>query len=214
METVRDNVRIHPTAHVHPSAEIGPGAQVWHGVQIRERAKIGERCILGQGAYVDLDVVIGPDCKLQNYVCTFVGVTLESGVFVGPHACFTNDLNPRAVNADGSIKSATDWTVSKTLVKHGAAIGANSTIVCGVTIGRWALVAAGSVVSRDVPDHGLVRGNPARLVGFVSAHGYKATPAREPAAGDTEVEMRCSKTGETFRIPIDSYRLLKNRAQA
>jgi acetyltransferase-like isoleucine patch superfamily enzyme len=204
-----ENVRIHPTASVHPSAEIGAGTQIWHGVQVRERAKIGERCIFGQGAYVDLEVVIGADCKLQNYVCTFVGVTLESGVFVGPHACFTNDLNPRAINPDGSLKSATDWVVGKTLVKHGAAIGANSTIVCGTTIGRWALVAAGSVVTHDVPDHGLVRGNPARLVGFVSAAGHKATCVREPGPGDAEVEMRCTKTGETFRISAESYRATK-----
>lgn len=205
------SARIHPTATVSPDAVIADGAQIWHNVQVRERARIGARTIVGQGAYVDYEVVIGDDCKLQNYACVYVGVTLESGVFVGPHATFTNDLAPRAINADGSIKSLTDWTITKTLVKHGAAIGANATIVCGVTVGRWALVAAGSVVTKDVPDHGLVRGNPARLVGFVSAAGHKMTAEAEPGPNDEFVNMICSKTGSATKIAAATYRSAKSR---
>ncbi len=197
--------RIAPSADVHPDTEIGPAAQIWHHVQVRENAKIGARTILGRGVYVDAEVVIGADCKLQNYACTYHGVTLEDGVFVGPHACFTNDLYPRAINADGSIKSATDWNIAKTLVRYGAAIGANATIRCGVTVGRWALVAAGSVVTRDVPDYGLVRGNPARLVDFVSPHGHKMTVVADPAPNDTTVKMRCSETEEIFEVDRNAF---------
>ncbi|HMI89361.1 MAG TPA: acyltransferase [Polyangiaceae bacterium] len=193
--------RIHPTADVHPTATVGPGAQVWHYSQVRERARIGARCILGRGVYVDAEVSLGDDCKLQNYVCTYHGVTLEGGVFVGPHACFTNDLRPRAINADGGLKSADDWVVGKTLVKYGSSIGANATIVCGTTIGRWAIVAAGSVVTKDVPDNGLVRGNPARLVGFVSPDGFPMEPTGDPADANGAVAMRCTKSGTVYRIP-------------
>ena len=117
---------------------------------------IGENCILSKGVYVDAGVFIGNNVKIQNYVSVYHGVTIEDGVFVGPHVCFTNDLYPRSVNADGSLKAADDWTLSPILVKEGAAIGANSTIVCGTTIGRWAMIGSGSVVTKDVPDHGLV----------------------------------------------------------
>lgn len=165
--------RIHSSSVVADSARIGDGSQVWLFCQIRDNARIGKGCILGKGVYVDNDVVIGDNVKIQNNVSVFVGVTIEDGVFVGPHVCFTNDKVPRAVNPDMSLKSAHDWKVTPTRVKAGAAIGANATIVCGVTVGRWAMVAAGSVVSRDVPDHALVRGNPARVVGWVCACGRK-----------------------------------------
>lgn len=165
--------RIHPSSNVSEKAAIGDGSQIWLFCQIRDNARLGTGCILGKGVYVDNDVQIGNNVKIQNNVSVFVGVTIEDGVFVGPHVCFTNDKIPRAVNPDMSIKSAHDWKVTPTLVKAGAAIGANSTIVCGVTVGRWAMVAAGSVVSRDVPDHALVRGNPARVVGWVCACGQK-----------------------------------------
>lgn len=167
------NVRIHPTSVVSPEAKIGPGTQIWVGCQIREHASLGEQCILGKGVYVDSRVSIGNRVKIQNYVSIFEGVSIEEGVFVGPHVCFTNDFYPRAINGDGTLKSATDWTITHTQVRYGAAIGANSTIVCGVEIGRWAMVAAGSVVTRNVPDFALVRGNPARVVGFVCPCGKK-----------------------------------------
>ena len=141
--------------------------------QVRENAVIGKGCIFGKGVYVDPDVVVGDNVKIQNNASLYVGVTIEDGVFVGPHVCFTNDKIPRAVNPDMSLKSADDWHVSKTLVKKGAALGANSTIVCGTTVGAWAMVASGSVVTKDVPDHALVMGNPARVVGWVCSCGKR-----------------------------------------
>jgi acetyltransferase-like isoleucine patch superfamily enzyme len=163
--TDRTNVRIHATADVSPHAVIGTGTSIWNQAQVRERARIGAECVIGKNVYVDTDVVIGDRCKVQNNVSLFHGVTVEDGVFIGPHVCFTNDRLPRAVNRDGSAKTDADWEVSPTLVRRGAALGANSTILPGVTIGAWAMVGSGSVVTRDVDDHELVVGNPARRLG-------------------------------------------------
>jgi UDP-2-acetamido-3-amino-2,3-dideoxy-glucuronate N-acetyltransferase len=136
-------VRVHPTADVSDKAQIGDGTSIWHHAQVREGVHVGTNCILGKGVYVDNDVSIGNNVKIQNYVSVYHGVTLEDGVFIGPHVCFTNDMNPRAINPDGSLKAADDWVLTRTLVKRGAALGANSTIRCGVTIGDWALVGSG-----------------------------------------------------------------------
>ncbi len=163
----RPGVRIHPSAQVSDEAHIGQGTQVWLHCQIRERVRIGEQCILGKNVYVESDVAIGNCVKIQNNVSIYVGVEIEDGAFIGPHVCFTNDLYPRAVNPDGTLKNADDWTVTRTTIRRGASLGANSTIVCGHEVGEWALVAAGSVVTRDVPAHALVRGNPAKVVGYV-----------------------------------------------
>lgn len=192
--------RTHSTSVVSDQAEIGEGTQIWLFCQVRERTTIGERCILGKGVYVDSDVTIGNDVKIQNNVSIFVGVAIEDGVFVGPHVCFTNDKLPRAVNPDMSLKGAQDWVVTKTLVKAGAAIGANSTVVCGVTVGRWSMVAAGSVVTRDVPDHALVRGNPARVVGWVCACGQKVTLDAATGEGTCSCGRRLVKAGSGARM--------------
>jgi acetyltransferase-like isoleucine patch superfamily enzyme len=148
------------------------------------------------GVYVDAGVVIGNRCKLQNRVSVYSGVMLEDGVFVGPHATFTNDRTPRAVTPDGRIQSDEDWTVSPTLVREGASIGAAAVIVPGVTIGRWAMVAAGAVVTRDVPDHGLVMGNPARLVGYACVCGRTLT-----ARGELLYCARCDRTYDFPPLP-------------
>jgi acetyltransferase-like isoleucine patch superfamily enzyme len=172
---------IHPTADVSPQAVIGEGTRVWANVQIRERARIGRNCIIGRNGYIEFDVTIGDNVKIQNNASLYVGLTVEDGVFIGPHVVFTNDKLPRAINPDGSLKSAADWHVGKTLVQYGAAIGAGAVIVTGVTIGRWALVGSGAVVTKDVPDFGLVLGNPARLIGYVSATGVRCASAEEAA---------------------------------
>jgi UDP-2-acetamido-3-amino-2,3-dideoxy-glucuronate N-acetyltransferase len=166
-------IYIHPTADVSPKATLGEGTKVWHQAQVREGAVLGRNCILGKGAYVDFGVQIGDNVKIQNRASVYHGVTLENGVFVGPHVIFTNDKLPRAINPDGSLKSEDDWELGRILVKEGASLGAGAIIVTGVTIGRFAMVGAGAVVTKDVPDYGLVYGNPARLVGYVCERGHK-----------------------------------------
>lgn len=164
---------IHPSATVEDGAEIGEGTRVWHLVQIRPHAKVGKDCNIGRGVYIDAHVEVGNAVKVQNYVSIYEGVTIEDGVFVGPHVVFTNDKTPRAISPDGSPKSVDDWEVTTTRIKYGAALGANSVIVCGVTVGKWAMVGSGSVVSRDVPDYALVVGNPARVIGYVNEKGER-----------------------------------------
>ena len=175
----RASVSIHPTAEVSPEAIVGAGTRIWRQVHVREHARIGENCNIGKGVYIDAHVRIGSCVKIQNHVSVFEGVTLEGGVFIGPHVCFTNDLIPRAITPDGKLKSADDWQVTPTLVKYGASIGAGSVILCGVTIGSFALVGAGSMVTRDVPPHALVFGNPARLHGYVCRCARRLTDIHE-----------------------------------
>lgn len=162
---------VHKSADVSEKAAIGEGTRIWNWVQVRENVKIGKNCILSKGVYIDSGVTIGDNVKIQNNVSVYHGVTIEDGVFLGPHVCFTNDKLPRAVNPDGSLKDASDWLVSETVVRMGASIGANSTILPGITIGRFALIGSGSVVSKNVEDFSLVYGNPARVYGRVDESG-------------------------------------------
>lgn len=175
-----DTIYIHPTADVSPRATLGPGTKVWHQAQVREGAVLGRNCILGKGAYVDFGVQIGDNVKIQNRASVYHGVTLESGVFVGPHVIFTNDKMPRAINPDGSLKSDDDWELGYILVKEGASIGAGAIVVTGVTVGRFAMIGAGAVVTKNVPDYGLVYGNPARLQGYVCPCGHKMQATSDP----------------------------------
>jgi acetyltransferase-like isoleucine patch superfamily enzyme len=192
----RTSVRVHATAEVSPRASIGAGTSIWNQAQVREGARIGAGCVIGKNVYVDADVVVGDRCKIQNNVSLFHGVTLEDGVFVGPHVCFTNDKLPRAINPDGSSKSDDDWIVGPIRVRYGASLGANSTLLPGVTVGRWAMVAAGSLVSHDVADHELVRGNPARRVGSVCACG---TPLADRDDG-SPFSGNCPRCARPFRV--------------
>lgn len=166
---------VHPSATVEDGAQIGATTRIWHLVQVRTGAIIGDECIIGRGCFIDGGAIIGHRVKIQNYVSVYHGVEIEDGVFVGPNAVFTNDKVPRAIEPDGSLKSATDWNVSRTLVRYGASIGANATIVCGVTIGRWAMIGSGAVVTRDVADYAVVVGNPARVIGTVDEAGNRLT---------------------------------------
>src|SRR5256886_1469596 len=171
--------RIHLTADVSPEATIGDGTQIWHWVQVREGARIGRDCKIGKDAYIDADVVLGDGCKVQNFATIYKGVTIGNRVFVGPHACFTNNMYPRA--------DSTDWEIVPTRVEDGASIGANATVLCGITIGRRAMVAAGAVVTKDVPAHALVLGFPAMVKGWVCECGRPL-----------DRNMRCSHDGRVF----------------
>ncbi len=162
---------IHKSAYVE-DAEIGDGTDIWHFVHVRKGAKIGKNCNIGKGVYVDLNVVIGDNCKIQNFATIYQGVTISNDVFIGPHVCFTNDIRPRAFMWG-------DNRLVKTVVKNGASIGANATIIAGVTIGEYAMVGAGSVVTKDVPDYGLVVGNPAKVVGKVDKNGNVIEKCKE-----------------------------------
>jgi UDP-2-acetamido-3-amino-2,3-dideoxy-glucuronate N-acetyltransferase len=188
-----DNVYIHPTADVSPKAMLGDGVRIWHEAQVREGAVLGRNCILGKGVYIDFGVHIGDNVKIQNRASVYHGVTIESGVFIGPHAIFTNDRLPRAVNPDGSLKNDDDWELGKILVREGASIGAGAIIVAGVTIGRWAMIGSGSVVTRDVPDYGLVYGNPARLHGYSCPCGH----GLEQQSGDL---LKCPSCGREIVV--------------
>jgi acetyltransferase-like isoleucine patch superfamily enzyme len=156
---------IHITAHVSPEAVIGNGTKIWINSQIREHAHIGDYCIISKDTYIDEYVVIGDRVKIQNSVSVYHGVVIEDDVFIGPNVTFTNDRIPRAFN--------NNWKITQTLIRRGASIGANATVVCGITIGEYAMVGAGSVVVRDVPSHALVVGNPARQIGLVCKCGER-----------------------------------------
>ncbi|MDP9018470.1 MAG: N-acetyltransferase [Candidatus Eremiobacteraeota bacterium] len=164
---------VHATATLEDGAQVGRDTKIWHQAQVRTRAIIGERCIIGKGAFVDFDVVLGDDCKLQNYACVYHGVTLGRGVFVGPHAVFTNDMRPRATDPKFNPLGDGDWEVGETSVGDGASIGANATVLPNVRIGKWAIVAAAAVVTRDVPDYALVVGAPARVTGWLCMCGAR-----------------------------------------
>ncbi len=175
---------IHPTANVADSAQIGADTRVWHEAQVREDAVIGAECVIGKGVYVDRGVVVGNRVKIQNRASLYRGVTIEDGVFIGPHVSFSNDHYPRAVDPDGEPLGDDDWQVEPTLVAYGASIGAGAVILPGVVIGRWAMVGAGAVVTRNVADQALVLGTPARQAGYVCSCG-------RPLAG-TNGDWRCA----------------------
>jgi UDP-2-acetamido-3-amino-2,3-dideoxy-glucuronate N-acetyltransferase len=197
---------IHSTAEVSPRAVISEGTKIWHQAQVREGARLGANCIVGKGVYIDFGVIIGNNVKIQNGASIYHGVTLEDGVFCGPYCVFTNDRQPRAIDPNGTLKSADDWTVSETRVRTGASIGAHAAIVCGVTIGQWAMIGAGAVVTRDVPDYGLVYGNPARLHGFVCPCGEKLVAATNRQGIESgSIPMVCPKCRTEILIPQADY---------
>ena len=183
--------RIAATADVDESAQIGDGSSVWHLSQIRENAVLGENCIVGRGAYIGSGVRVGKNCKIQNDALVYEPAVLEDGVFIGPAVVLTNDHFPRAINPDGSLKSGHDWEPVGVTLKEGSAVGARSVCVAPVTIGRWATVAAGAVVTKDVPDFALVAGVPARRIKWV---GRAGVPLLEVGSG----EWKCPSTGEMY----------------
>ncbi|MGH8774622.1 MAG: acyltransferase [Jiangellaceae bacterium] len=183
--------RIAASADVDGRATIGDGSSVWHLAQVRENAVLGRRCVVGRGAYVGAGVRVGDNCKIQNYALVYEPAVLEDGVFVGPAVVLTNDTFPRAVNPDGTPKSGADWEAVGVRLRQGCSVGARAVCVAPVTIGRWATVAAGAVVSRDVPDFALVAGVPARQIKWV---GRAGVPLEDLGGG----HWRCPETGEEF----------------
>lgn len=195
---------VNDTADVASSATLGAGSKIWHYAQVRENAAIGENCIVGRGAYIGTGVEVGDNCKIQNYALVYEPAKLGKGVFIGPAVVLTNDHFPRAINADGSPKSADDWHPVGVEIGEGASIGANSTCIAPISIGRWALVGAGSVVVKDVPDFALVVGSPARRIGWVGTAGHPLTQQDDgtwlcPQTGASYVEAEANKLTEVLK---------------
>lgn len=183
---------VQSSADIDPNVEIGARTQVWHLAQVRAGARIGEGCVIGRGAYVGSEVRVGDSCKIQNHALIYEPAVLSRGVFVGPGAVLTNDRRPRAVNPDMTAKSATDWEPVGVRVHEGASIGAQAVCVAPLTIGRWAMVAAGAVVTHDVGDFELVAGNPARRIGWVGRAGASLIAAMDGFV--------CPLTGARYEI--------------
>ena len=181
---------VHPSAIVDEGAQLGPDCRVWHVVHISAGARIGARCSFGQNVYVGNDVLIGDNVKVQNNVSVYDAVTLEDDVFCGPSMVFTNVYNPRS-----AVTRKDEYR--RTLVGQGATLGANCTIVCGTTIGRHAFVGAGAVINRDVPDHALMVGVPARQIGWMSRFGERLPL---PVTSSEPVEATCPHTGDLYRL--------------
>ena len=176
---------VHPTAVVDPGAVIGPGTKIWHFAHISPGARIGGKCIFGQNTFVADGVTVGDNVKVQNNVAIYTGTVIEDDVFLGPSCVLTNVTNPRSQVNRHSL-------YEKTLIRRGATIGANATIVCGITLGRYCFIAAGAVVTKDVPDYALIQGVPGRQSGWMSRHGHLLKP-------DGVGEMRCSESGYLYR---------------
>jgi acetyltransferase-like isoleucine patch superfamily enzyme len=188
------NHSIKPGAQVHESAELGAGTTVWELAQIREGARLGTGCIVGRGVYIGAGVQIGDNVKLQNYALVYEPARLGDGVFVGPAVVLTNDRNPRSVDPEGRPKRGSDWDAVGVDVAEGASLGARSVCVAPLHVGRWAMVAAGAVVTKDVPDFALVVGVPARQIGWVGRSGVRLVQ-RAGSPGDWE----CTRTGALYR---------------
>lgn len=181
-------------ASIAETAVVAASAKVWDHAQVRERAVIGDHCVIGRGAYIGIGVHVGHSCKIQNHALVYEPAYLHDGVFIGPAVVLTNDRLPRAVNPDLTLKSASDWVAVGVTIHEGASVGARAVCVAPLTIGAWALVGAGSVVTRDVAPHALVVGNPATQVGWVGRSGHRLE------AGTTPNDWRCPVTHMLYRI--------------
>jgi acetyltransferase-like isoleucine patch superfamily enzyme len=179
--------RVHASADLEPDVAVGAGTSIWHRAQVRTGARIGAECVIGRDAFIDAGVSIGDRVKVQNLALVYHGVTVEDGVFIGPNAILTNDRFPRAITATGALARADDWTVGPIVLREGCSVGAGAVVVAGVDIGRFATVGAGAIVTRTVPDHALVVGNPARRLGWMCACGARLVgPDGAPAGAEPD----------------------------
>jgi len=196
--------RIHPSADLEPNVDVGPGTTIWHRAQVRTGARIGAQCIVGRDVFVDEGVVLGDRVKVQNAALLYHGVTVEDAVFIGPGVIVTNDRFPRAITSSGDVARAEDWEVSPVTLRYGSSIGAAAVVVAGTDVGRFATVGAGAVVTRDVPGHALVAGNPARRLGWVCACGHRlqdSTGHPAPAAFERyaiDTDLVCTACGRHY----------------
>ncbi|HAV92504.1 TPA: N-acetyltransferase [candidate division WOR-3 bacterium] len=188
---------VHQSSYVDKGAKIGEGTKIWHFSHIMQGAVIGKNCIIGQSVTVENRAVVGDRVKIQNNVSVYGLVTVEDDVFLGPSMVFTNDLNPRA-----PYPKHGEWV--PTLVKKGASIGANATIVCGITIGKWAFIGAGAVVTKNVPDYFIAVGNPAKIVGYMCECGYKMRNIKHPV--ESKTEYKCQKCGRIYEISLSGVK--------
>jgi len=197
------SIYIHPTAVVDKTAKIGKSTKIWHFVHVRENAQIGMGCVLGHCVYIDRRVKIGNHVKLENRANVYQGVKIEDDVFVGPHVTFANDQYPRSFS--------TDWKIVPTVVKKGASIGAGSVVLCGVTINEYAMIGAGSVITKDIPPHALAYGNPAKIRGFACKCGRKLIKEKRQRGF---VLMKCISCGERYKIPAENFRKIWKESEA
>jgi acetyltransferase-like isoleucine patch superfamily enzyme len=210
---------INPASHIEPSADLEPnvavGAEtsIWQRAQVRTGARIGSQVIVGRDAFIDTDVVIGDRVKIQNGVLIYRGVTVEDGVFIGPGAILTNDRFPRAINPIGELAGADDWEISPIILRYGCSVGAGAVVIAGVDVGRFATVGAGAVVTRRVPAHALVVGNPARRIGWVCVCGHRlrdstghAAPS-DPERYALDPDLVCEACGRRYGYVPDAETL-------
>ena len=205
--------RVHASADLEPDVVVGPRTSIWHRAQVRVGARIGAECVIGRDAFIDEGVTIGDRVKIQNLALVYHGVTVEDGVFIGPNAILTNDRFPRSVTPDGELATADDWEVSPIHLGHGCSVGAGAIVVAGCDVGAYALVGAGAVVTRTVPAHALVVGNPARRLGWVCACGRRladSTGHDAPAKRDRyaiDRELVCPACDRRYAYAIDDEAL-------
>jgi UDP-2-acetamido-3-amino-2,3-dideoxy-glucuronate N-acetyltransferase len=201
---IHPSARVHATADLEPDVIIGPGTSIWHRAQVRTGASIGADCVVGRDAFIDEGVTIGDRVKIQNAALVYHGVTVEDGVFIGPGAILTNDRYPRAITSTGDLARAADWEVMPITLREGASVGAGAVVVAGVDVGRFAMVGAGAVVTRTVPNHALVVGSPAHRIGWVCACGARLVDANgdpvqaEPGRYAAHTALTCRSCGRTY----------------
>jgi acetyltransferase-like isoleucine patch superfamily enzyme len=205
--------RVHATADLEPDVTVGPGTAIWHRAQVRTGATIGADCVIGRDAFIDADVRLGDRVKVQNAALIYHGVDVEDGVFIGPGAILTNDRYPRAISSTGELAGADDWQVSPITLRYGCSIGAGAVVVAGVEVGRFAMVGAGGVVTRNVPNHALVVGSPAHRIGWVCACGARLVDSNgdpvqaEPGRYAAHTDLVCANCERHYAYVPDGETL-------